>query len=66
MLVSVQRGVPERVLWYYLPVLALSLALVVLVLRGQWRDRAALEWMCAANIIVNLCTTAACIVAFVR
>jgi 1,4-dihydroxy-2-naphthoate octaprenyltransferase len=66
MLVSALRGLPGRALWFYLPVLALSLVLVVLVLRGRWRDETALERMCAANILVNLGTTAACIAAFVR
>ena len=62
--VSLGRGVPARALWFYLPVLALSLVLVVQVLRGRWRDRAVLERLCAANLVVNLGTTAAYIIAF--
>jgi len=67
MLFSLGRslGVPARALWLYLPVLALSLILVVLVVRGRWRDRATLERLCAANLAVNLGTTAAYILAFV-
>ena len=65
MLVSLGQGVPTRALWFYLPVLALSLALVVLVLRGRWRDRATLERLCGANLAVNLGTTAAYVLAFV-
>ncbi len=64
MLLSLGRGAPLRVLWLYLPIWALSLALVTLVLQGRWRDRAALEKLCAANLVVNLCTTAAYILAF--
>jgi 1,4-dihydroxy-2-naphthoate octaprenyltransferase len=64
MLLSLGRGVPARALWVYVPVLALSLALVVLVMRGRWRDRAALERLCAANLAVNLGTTAAYVFAF--
>ncbi len=64
MLLSLGRGVPPRVLWFYLPVLALSVALVVLVLRGRWRDRVALEKLCAANLVVNLGTTGAYVLAF--
>lgn len=64
MLLSLGHGVPLRALWFYLPVLALSLILVVLVMRGRWRDRAALERLCAANLMVNLGTTAAYILAF--
>jgi 1,4-dihydroxy-2-naphthoate octaprenyltransferase len=63
--ISLGRGVPARALWFYLPVLALSLVLVVQVLRGRWRDRDALERLCAANLVVNLSTTAAYILAFV-
>jgi 1,4-dihydroxy-2-naphthoate octaprenyltransferase len=67
MLLSLRRslGVPVRALWFYLPILALSLILVVLVMCGRWRDRAILERLCAANLVVNLGTTAAYILAFV-
>lgn len=64
MLLSLDRGVPARALWFYLPILALSLILVVLVMRGRWRDRATLEKLCGANLVVNLGTTAAYIMAF--
>jgi 1,4-dihydroxy-2-naphthoate octaprenyltransferase len=64
MLLSLVRGVPAWALWFYLPVLALSLILVVLVVRGRWRDRATLEKLCGANLVVNLGTTAAYIMAF--
>lgn len=55
---SLLNGVPARALWVYLPVLAVSIALVVLVARGRWRDRGTLERLCGANIVVNLGTTA--------
>ena len=64
MLLSLGHGVPTRALWFYLPILALSLTLVVLVMRGHWRDRATLERLCAANLVVNLGTTAVYILAF--
>ena len=64
MLFSLGRGVPTRALWFYLPVLVVSLILVVLVMRGRWRDRATLEKLCGANLVVNLGTTAAYILAF--
>jgi 1,4-dihydroxy-2-naphthoate octaprenyltransferase len=63
MLLSLGRGVPARALWFYLPVLLLSLILVVLVVRGGWRDRAALERLCGANLAVNLGTTAVYLIA---
>jgi 1,4-dihydroxy-2-naphthoate octaprenyltransferase len=65
MLLSLRHGVPVRALWWYLPVLTLSLILAVWVVRGRWQDRAALERLCAANLAVNLGTTAAYILAFV-
>jgi 1,4-dihydroxy-2-naphthoate octaprenyltransferase len=61
---SVLQGVPVRVIYLYLPVLALSLVLVTQLLRGRWRDRAMLEMMCGANLLVNLGTTASYIVGF--
>jgi 1,4-dihydroxy-2-naphthoate octaprenyltransferase len=64
MLFSLSRGVPTRALWFYLPIVALSLILVVMVMRGRWRDRGTLEKLCGANLVVNLGTTAAYILAF--
>jgi 1,4-dihydroxy-2-naphthoate octaprenyltransferase len=64
MLLSLGRGVPARALWFYLPILVLSLILVILVIRGRWRDRATLEKLCGANLVVNLGTTAAYVMAF--
>ena len=65
MWLSLRHGVPRQALWFYLPVLALSLALVVSIMLGRWRDRGTLELLCGANLIVNLGTTAAYILAFV-
>jgi len=62
---SLLGGVPARALWMYLPVLILSVILVLLVLRGRWQDRQVLERLCAANLLVNLGTTAVYIIAFV-
>jgi 1,4-dihydroxy-2-naphthoate octaprenyltransferase len=62
---SVHRGAPTRALWFYVPVLLLALIIVVLVLRGRWEDRRTLEKLCGANIMVNLGTTAAYILALV-
>ena len=64
MLLSLGRGVPTRALWFYLPILALSAILVLLVLRRRWEDRPTLEKLCAANLVVNLGTTAAYLLAF--
>jgi 1,4-dihydroxy-2-naphthoate octaprenyltransferase len=64
MFISVRRGVPVRSLCFYVPVLFIAVILVVLVLRGRWQDRQTLEKLCGANILVNLGTTAAYILAF--
>ena len=64
MLLSLGQGVPGRALVVYLPILLLSLTLVGLVTAGRWRDRGTLEKLCAANLLVNLGTTAAYLVAF--
>jgi 1,4-dihydroxy-2-naphthoate octaprenyltransferase len=62
---SLLNCVPARALWVYVPVLALSLVLTALILRGRWRDRGTLEALCGLTIAVNLGTTAAYIFAFV-
>jgi 1,4-dihydroxy-2-naphthoate octaprenyltransferase len=62
---SLMNGVSARALWVYAPVLALSLVLTALVVRGYWQDRDVLEKLCGLNIAVNLGTTAAYIFALV-
>ncbi len=65
MALSLGAGAPLQVLWFYLPVLALSLILVVLIVQGRWRERVTLERLCGANLAVNLGATLAYILAFV-
>ncbi len=62
---SLAHGAPAATLGPYLPVGVLALALAALVAVGRWRDRAALERLCGANLLVNLGTTAAYILAYV-
>lgn len=66
MIGSALYAVPARVLWFYLPVFLLSLFLAVQVVRGRWLDRAALERLCALNLLVNLGTTAVYILVLMR
>lgn len=63
-LVSLGKGVPARAFWFHLPILILSLSLVMLMVLGRWRNRATLERLCAFNLLVNLGTTSAYILAF--
>jgi len=53
------RVVPVRTIWFAAPVVILSFAVIVAVLRGRWRDRAVLERLCAASLVVNLGITTA-------
>lgn len=63
--VSLYQGVARPAIFYYMPVFFVSVFLVVMVLSGRWQDRMILERLCAVNILVNLGTTAAYILAFV-
>lgn len=63
---SLAHGVPRAALWFYLPVLGVSVVTVWSVIGGHWRDRAALEKLCGATLVANLGTTAAYVLAFVR
>lgn len=61
---AVAQGVPFQGLWFYLPILLLSLVLIALVLESRWRNPRILERLCGANIVVNLGTTAVFVLAF--
>jgi 1,4-dihydroxy-2-naphthoate octaprenyltransferase len=63
-LLSLEHGVPSRLVPFYVPVLALSMVIVALALAGNWRNRATLEKLCGANLVVNLATTLAYLLAF--
>jgi 1,4-dihydroxy-2-naphthoate octaprenyltransferase len=64
MALSVRYGVPRQALYFCAPVLVLSVVLIILVLRGRWREREVLERLCGANLLVNLGTTASYMAAF--
>jgi 1,4-dihydroxy-2-naphthoate octaprenyltransferase len=64
-LITLKKGVPLKALWFYVPIFIVSVTLVVLVVRGYWRNRQTLEKLCGANLIVNLGTTGVYILAFV-
>jgi 1,4-dihydroxy-2-naphthoate octaprenyltransferase len=49
----------------YLPVMAISVGLVILMLRGAWKNRSTLEKLCGLNILVNLGTTLVFIVSVI-
>jgi 1,4-dihydroxy-2-naphthoate octaprenyltransferase len=64
-IVSLYRGVPKHAIWFYMPILFISIILVVMVLAERWQNRLILEKLCGVNILVNLGTTASYILAFV-
>jgi len=57
-------GVPFRVLYFYAPVFAVALFIVVMMLRGQYKDPKTLESLCGLNIIVNLGTSFSFLLAY--
>ncbi len=62
---AVRLGAPDARYWLCAPAL-LSFALVVAARRNIWQDRRVLELMCAGTIAVNVGTTAAYLIGFVR
>ncbi|HON59318.1 MAG TPA: prenyltransferase [Smithella sp.] len=57
-------GIPARVIYFYLPVLMMSLGIVWMMLRDRHQDKDFLEKLCALNIAVNLGTSLAYILAY--
>jgi 1,4-dihydroxy-2-naphthoate octaprenyltransferase len=64
-LLSRYLGVPPKIFLFYIPVFFISFILVSSMVRGEWRNRSKLEKLCAGNLLVNLGTTVAYILAFV-
>ena len=63
MLTAPLRGIPFNIIYFYAPVLIISLYVVLKMLRGQYENKIILEKLCALNIAVNLGTSMACILA---
>jgi 1,4-dihydroxy-2-naphthoate polyprenyltransferase len=59
-------GIPFRVVYFYLPVLLISLWIVFMMFRNKHEDKNALVKLCALNIVVNLGTTLAYILAYIQ
>ncbi len=64
MYVSVNAGIPRKALYLYLPVMALSAGISLMMARGKYENPLLLELLCGLNIAVNLGTTVAYILAF--
>lgn len=65
MLASPFWGIPFKVVYFYLPILIISLFIIVMMLRGKCEDKKMMEILCALNITVNLGTTLAFILAYI-
>ena len=50
-------GVAFKIVYFYLPVLAISLFIVLMMLRGKYKEKNTLEKLCGLNIAVNLGTS---------
>jgi 1,4-dihydroxy-2-naphthoate octaprenyltransferase len=61
---SVGAGVPRKALYLYLPVMAISAGISLMMARGKYENPLLLELLCGLNIAVNLGTTVAYILAF--
>jgi 1,4-dihydroxy-2-naphthoate octaprenyltransferase len=65
MLASPFWGIPFKVIYFYLPILIISLFIIVMILRGRHEDKKMMEILCALNIAVNLGTSLAYILAYI-
>jgi len=64
-LASTFLGVAFKIIYFYLPVLIISLFVVVMMLRGKYEDKKMLEKLCGLNIAVNLGTSLAYILVYI-
>ncbi len=65
MLASPLQGIPVKLIYFYLPVLLISLFVLVMMLRGKYENRKVLEILCGLNIAINLGTCLAFILAYI-
>jgi 1,4-dihydroxy-2-naphthoate polyprenyltransferase len=65
MIVSPFRGIPFRVILFYLPILIISLFIIVMMLRVKYENPKKLEILCGLSIAVNLGTSLSYILAYI-
>ncbi|MFZ2398530.1 MAG: prenyltransferase [Smithella sp.] len=58
-------GIAFKIVYFYLPVLTISLFIVVMMLRGKYEDKKMLEKLCGLNIAVNLGTSLVYILVYI-
>jgi 1,4-dihydroxy-2-naphthoate octaprenyltransferase len=57
-------GVPFFVIYFYLPFFSMSLFIVIMMIRGKYKESKTLERLCGLNIAVNLGTSLSYLLAF--
>jgi 1,4-dihydroxy-2-naphthoate octaprenyltransferase len=65
MLISPCFGIPFRVIYFYLPFVAIALFIVYQILKNRHEDARRLEMLCGLNIAVNIGTSLAFILAYI-
>jgi len=65
MLFSLNLGVSLKALYLFLPVMALSAAIILKVMNREYENQKTLEVLCGLNIAINVGTTSSYIVAYV-
>ncbi len=61
---SIGTGIPRKAQYLYLPVMALSAGICLMMARGKYENPLLLELLCGLNIAVNLGTTVTYMLAF--
>jgi 1,4-dihydroxy-2-naphthoate octaprenyltransferase len=65
MLFSFSMGVSLKALYIFLPVMVLSAALILMVMKKRYKNKKTLEVLCGLNIAINIGTTLSYIVAYI-
>lgn len=64
-LASPYWGIPFKIVYFYLPVLIISLFIVLMMLRNKHKEKKMLEKLCGLNIAVNLGTSLVYILVYI-
>jgi len=56
-IISIIKGFPKEILFFYTPFFIISIFLIIMVLKNKNYNKKQLEFICGLNIIVNLGTT---------
>jgi 1,4-dihydroxy-2-naphthoate octaprenyltransferase len=64
-LFSFSMGVSLKALYVFLPVMALSAVIILMVMKKRYENKKTLEVLCGLNIAINIGTTLSYIVAYI-